>query len=286
MGRRNVVIAVLAAAALFGAAVSGCNGNRGQQHMADASGRGSRTTQSRQSRNEIGPDAARPAEVLSASAHRIAPVRTARRYDRREYAQEQYRPRSAPVPVVRSEQLAHFEPLPEPVPVNRLREPQAYQLQTGPGYAESGYAPVYNRTSVPAARHPQYVQSTAYISAPYTLEPSRTRPGAFEKVYENQEREPVRVHPSPALTMAQAQLQGSAPLSDRVAVPGEAPGGMIEVPLPTPESFPVPVAAPLPELEPVRYYSRGSGAVPPVAAVPAAVPGWIPSPVTAMRGVN
>ncbi len=281
MGRNRILITVLAAAALFGAAISGCNRNR-EPRLADASQRRGARPRSR-SRAETTEYAApvRPAEVLSASARRMAPMRrTARQPDRRaqeqRYAGARAREYSQPVPYVRGRDLAQYEPLPEPVPVNELyaartegySRTQAYQTQSGPYYAASGASPVYNRTSVPAA--PAVAQS-AFISAPYTLEPSRTQPGMFEKVYEGNDGrgQPVPPYASPELTVARAQLQGSAPLARA-----------IEVPLPTPDSFPVPI----PELEPIRY-SRAPAGRPPVPVAMAPAPAlqqpqvWQPQPM-------
>lgn len=294
MGRKRILVALVAAAALFGAVISGCNRDRGAD-MASAGGRRRQRTQQQQPQAQaiIAEGlAVRPAEVLSASARRMTPQRSARRRG------QQY------VPPPEPQQYAQA-PLPR-----QPRQPSAYQMQSGPGYSAQGVPPVYNRTAVPlqaypqeqreyraAAYAPQYSQPrpSAYISEPYILVPSQTRPGFYDKVYEGRDGRalpPVPVvHPSPELTVARAQLQGSAPLTDRVVLPEM----VIDVPLPTPESFPVPI----PELEPMRY--SGSAARPrraaPVAVAPApAVPvsvsqvpgitplrGWVASPTTAMR---
>ena len=266
MGHKRVIIALLAAAALFGAAISGCNRNR-EPRVASAG----KPRQQRQSRREVEDNAVvRPAEVLSASAQRTSSAqRTARRQNR---PQPQYYRDAQPD---QFQQLAAYEPLPEPIPVSELyktqqptttyayasepTQPQAYQLQTGPYYASAGSPPVYNQTSVPAQTH--YAQASyqpsPYMSEPYTLQPSQTQPAYYEKVYD---RQPVQVvHPTPELAMARAKLQGPALLIDQVIIAEEP----IDVPLPTPESFHVPI----PELEPMRY-TRASNNRRPVAVAP------------------
>ena len=299
MGHKRVIIALLAAAALFGAAISGCNRNR-EPRVASAG----KPRRQRQTRREVEDNAVvRPAEVLSASAHRNSPEpRTARRRNR---PQPQYYRDAQPN---QFQQLAAYEPLPEPVPVSELyttqqptttyayaseySQPQAYQLQAGPYYASAGAPPVYNQTSVPTQS-----SATPYMSEPYTLQPSQTQPSYYEKVYD---RQPVQiVHPTPELAMARAKLQGPALLIDQVMV-AEDP---VDVPLPTPESFHVPI----PELEPIRYTHAAANrrpAVVPIAAAPVqqqqsapqqqqpqlrqtgsnpVAQGWVSSPTTAMR---
>ncbi len=198
MGAKHVFAIALAAAALFGVAVSGCN-RESDARMA-STGNARRTGQSRAMRGQRARravetnSAVRPAEVLAGVAHRSRPGRSAaRRF-------EPLPPAPAPRLDPRQErQLAAYEPLPEPVPVHAAA-------------------------------------SRAYVSEPYTLQPSRTDPSSYEKIY---------AHPSPELAMARAQLQGSAPLTDQVLLTEQRVG----VPVPTPESFPVPI----PELEPSRY---------------------------------
>ncbi len=307
MRHKRILVAVAAAALLFGVGASGCNRNA-DTRVASASVRPSPSSAAASSR---------PAEVLAASTHR-APTRRAP-IARPQYPALPARAEAA-MPMVNGRQLARFEPLPEPVPVNNAyasaypaqqqyygmpaypaqsgsayaAAPQAYQMQSGPAFASSGAAPVYNRTAVPGQAPvlpvppaPEYVASSGFISEPYVLVPSRTNPGFYDKVYDRpvaprQPPYPPVANPAPDLVMARAQLQGSAPLSDRVVFPqaqaSQTPPNT--VPLPTPRSY----SAPIPELQPIRYNGQTLPArrrAVPVALTP--VEGWVASPATAMR---
>lgn len=260
MGTRRIFLTVLAAAALFGLAIPGCNRER-DRRMADSGG------------SAVGTGAAtRPAEVLSSVVHRARPGRSGTRG----LAPLPPAPRLEPW---EERQLAAYEPLPEPVPMG------------APAYAYPHPRPQPYYAPVPV--------SSPTLSEPYTLRPSRTDPSGYEKVYERSGSWPLPAHSPPALTVARAQLQGSAPMGDPAWFTEQRTG----VPLPTPESFPVPI----PELEPMRYTrAGGSQAKPAVAAFPAPrqaqplpptpspaarpqtrpLQGWVASPATAMRNTR
>ena len=302
MPNKRVILSIFAAALVFGVAVSGCNRDRdarvamdsrrqGQQNNRQprAEGRDRRKNVSRDRNNvAVASRTVRPAEVLSASAHR--PARRSRP------AAPVSRPYSAPYeapsygqPYIQavSHGLAQaYEPLPEPIPVSELYRTQGYSgtyAAAAPSYpsASSSYASSYSTSTQPV-----FVSATEvapmYASEPYVL-PS-----------------------SPELAMARASLEPVEVAAPVYYAPSMQPIQAVEYVQPM--ERPV-FGVPIPELEPVRY--PGVAVQQPVQApaplpvalnsgrqgAPVRVPekqralaplpqpqGWVPSPATtAMR---
>lgn len=272
MPNRTVVLSILTAALLFGAAISGCNRNRDTCAAANA------PRQERRTKNRdvayAGNRSVRPAEVLSASAYRPQ-----RRPAARESLPYVASPVSRPQPAYYTQQyttsgdLARVhEPLPEPVPVHEVfpNYPVAQTYQPAPYYSQP--AQYYQQ---PTPYYPQLVQMN---------------------------------HPSPELAMAQANLQ---PLPMPVPVTQMQPVQPVVVPTVRPDQFGAPIPelepiryhrvannpppAPMPAPVPVMMSSgsnrgrQGDSREMQRALAPLPPPGgssqeWVASPTTAMRG--
>ena len=231
MPTKSLVITLLAAALLFGMAISGCNRNRDDRYAMNNRKPAKQSGRRDQRTRESG---VRPAEVLSASTRRQAPrgqmprgPGTADLVQVPYYAQPAY----ASVPsqyqnhdVYYAQPQASYtvaqayEPLPEPVPVY------------------GGYQ------AAPVAYHVPQAQTT--YAQPY--------------VYEN---DLVTIHssPSPDLAMAKAMLEPMP--AQPVFVPSTYQQQPVQYAAPAPVVYQQAIPAPIPELEPVRYHR--------VAAVPA-----------------
>lgn len=282
-----MILAIAGAALLFGVAISGCNRNRDARATASTRRPVKNTKrQERGDRDLAQAPTVRPAEVLAASVkrpqHRRGPAAPGRPYQQRPQPTMQrdyYQP--LPVGSQSGYELAQaYEPLPEPVPVSALYNQsgvsEIYTLSdTGvPMYQTSGYAPSYG----------------AYVQPAPVYEPAQV------------------IHPSPELAMARATLPPPPAAGPVYAQPAQ-PAGF--VPPIEPQLF----HAPIPELEPVRYQRVAQQQPPmplmsgPVQRIPQLAPittpqanydarraleplaqpapapqGWVPSPVTAMRG--
>lgn len=275
MANKRIIAAVVGAALLVGAVVSGCNRNR--DASAAKSRRPVKTTPAVMS--ELAQASiARPAEVLAASVRRPArsrpapAMRLARRRAQasmyRDYYQQPYPP--AVLSPQSSAELARYEPLPEPVPVSELYR---QDVQRGAQYANAPYGGAQSGDAY----------SYAFIRDARNAQP----------------RAPAQINHSPELAMARAALTP-------VAIPPPAPAmpTMAEtaarfsnfvVPPIEPNLFAAP--APIPELEPVRYQGappqtpRLPRLVPQISQLPARQPaaakswtqGWVPSPTMSSR---
>lgn len=194
MHSKRIIAAIAGAALLVGAVVSGCNRNIDRDAIAARKARRQVKTTPTVNSDLAQASLARPAEVLAATVKRpTRPTQAMRRaHSRAEEAmyQNYLSPQAAA-------ELARYEPLPEPVPLGDLYNPNPYN---------SGV-----------------------------------------------------VHGSPELTMARAAF---APMPQAAAMI-RLPGDFIVPPI-APELF----AAPIPELEPVRYRQPAAPAPVPQLQVP------------------
>lgn len=296
----KVVLTVLAAAMLFGVAISGCNRNRNNQYSANNSGQqiNDRRDPSRH---------ARPAEVLAVTVHRsaarrpaaasIPPLEQTTPYyaiTQPTYVSRSSYPQYAENVYVRSSNLSQYEPLPEPVPVESLRtyQPAVETYSPSAGSYGGGHQEAY-----------EYVQPTHYTEpAPYAQP---------HQVYQA----PPQLHAAAPAPSAKPVLLSPELALAKAAMEPVAPAPMVPVPHTSATSAPagVPQAhqpAPLPELEPVRYRramdSQSIARIHPAAMYPPAPSGrasnvpsgqsapapvalssstrdWVAPPLTAMR---
>ena len=280
MPNKKVILAVLAAALLFGVTVSGCNRNR-EPCVASLDTR----HRQQRARRDLDSGSTRPAEVLSASVRRTPQPRQTLDYQYSQPVVNSYYPNGVQMAQV-------YEPLPEPIPVEHL--PQYRQQQAAyynnPAYSSGG---TYYAQSQPYYAQP-YQQASGYVQTSYY--------------------EPIEViHPTPELAMAKAQLQNPPVITPVYSQPVQtyvpAPVVMEARPAPIPELEPVryqrvahrqvvsepPPPAPVPVMMsnvPARSEQRHAPrndvqrALAPLSQTGAPPgQGWVSSPTTAMRTV-
>lgn len=274
MPNKQVALALVAAALLFGVAVSGCNRNRDTR----VASLDKRHRQQRSRRDIESGSTHRPAEVLSASVRRPT-----RRHNAPDYQYNNTVPTATSYYQNGVQMAQVYEPLPEPIPVESLpyhQQPATYYATTY--YADGGAAP--------------YTQGQPYYAQPYQGS-GYAYTGPIEVIV-----------PTPELALAKAQLQSPPVITPVYTQPAPvytpAPTMMEARPAPIPELEPVRyqrVAArhyvepppPVPVMMstvPARYERANrpqndvQRALAPLAQVqPSPQQGWVSSPTTAMR---
>lgn len=321
MSTKSVIVAILAAAALFAVGVSGCKRNR-DKSVATAT---PRRTQAR--RNELSSVRnVRPAEVLSASAYRppvrrrqVPPARGPEpryyqpynqpynQYQQYQYQQQPYPPH-APTYQVANTYSTYEEPLPEPIPVSQLASYSGTGTTTVPQYGGDIYQPAATTTQTVATaeeavderyRHlPKYAYTPVRNDQAARMNARTVRPQSADLATAQAHLNPLPQPVQPQATYGRVpSLQPMNTVSNsgwNQGAPADAAPRYnynfnsndvynSEVPTLDPRQF---EEAPIPELEPVRYQQRqGIANRQQAAPAPRQVPA-IPTLVSDNRSAN